>query len=1317
MNQKKYVNGFRRFMSAFLVLVMVFTMLPVAVYAKEAAQSAQVDNDNMTIQGTNGFGNLLSDAMTQEQEDKEETSSQYDAGYGITDLEIADNVATVSYYAAGEAILIVTLYSEDGLQMLASGKTEVSADDTVATVTIEGTMPEYFMVSAYLVDSYDFSPLCQAYDSPIYTQEMQELLASTIHDYDPEKVLNLDEDETTNFAVFADTTMVITYVEGCNIVASANDETLTYVIENADEQFTSLKEGDVVFYGYGEGELLLVKVASIVMEGSTVSITGDKDISLEDVFDYMKIEILADNSDLEEIEDPAGNAEQNSSARGVVPTDNETEIEVKPIRYDFIGEEAKYFDGYIEILLKNETDFYYSKGRTTFRWELSYSISGDFTVKVEKKDEDKEWVIPILKDFKMTKLSAVGLIFSPDFVFKASGSFTVKTTLSGSIGIDCATGRDPINISKPMDMSDQVNLEGKIFFGFDLEPRFYVLHEKIFYIEMGVPFGANITGEMSGETVGVKGTKDELHECDLCIKGEIYGSIGVEVAIKFFDKKNIELGGSITKKFLAKPFYWSLTHGEFGWGSCPYQSYKVTIAVLGENNRPMPDVDIWLSNGTVLTTGKNGAAVIYLPNGTYSAHELSNEITPSTDFTVAGNSRSVVLYAAEKEPENGLPDAGDSEIITDPGPDIASGVCGENVSWVLKGDGTFILSGTGNMNDHNWWWEGAPWNRYVSRILKVEIEEGITGIPDDAFSGCFNLISVSIPEGVINIGECAFAYCRSLTEIFIPASVSELDGAAFSGCTNLQKIYVSEDNPYYANDDAGIVYNKEKTSMVCVPGGVSGHVTIPDGVTMIDHEAFRGRCNLTGVTIPDSVTYINLGAFYDCDGLTEIIIPDSVTVLREYVFSYCSSLTRVELSNNINYIAYGLFNECKNLSEVVIPAGVTYIGGYAFSQCPLTEIDLPDGLESIGERAFQGCANLVRLDFPETLKKICEDAFHSCKSVTEMIFRGDAPSFEGDWGEALTIFCSVTATAYYPANNPTWTADVMKSYGGTLTWVPYTMDEDGTMIIHEEAAVMTEPELPVNQSDGEVQDRDREEPTESLTPDAVYGGEYSTEITDEYTLKTASFKNLIPGGQYLLLAMKSVEGEDPLAADNLLYVAQGQAGEDGTLVFTYVQREAVNISYVVACGPSSKDLKDAVITFPEMTADGELQVVNPTVVYDGKTLTEGRDYIITGTVSFTEAGTYTCYIQGVHDYTGTVECVWEAAEEVPEYKLGDADGNGTINTIDAMLVMQYFARLITVDKLDVRACDVDGNGVVNTIDAMLIMQYFAKLISKFPAEG
>lgn len=64
---------------------------------------------------------------------------------------------------------------------------------------------------------------------------------------------------------------------------------------------------------------------------------------------------------------------------------------------------------------------------------------------------------------------------------------------------------------------------------------------------------------------------------------------------------------------------------------------------------------------------------------------------------------------------------------------------------------------------------------------------------------------------------------------------------------------------------------------------------------------------------------------------------------------------------------------------------------------------------------------------------------------------------------------------------------------------------------------------------------------------AAYGGECATEETDNGVVRTASFYELRPGGQYVILAVKSIEAEDPLAADNLLFIDQAEALADGTL--------------------------------------------------------------------------------------------------------------------------------------------------------------------------
>jgi hypothetical protein len=66
--------------------------------------------------------------------------------------------------------------------------------------------------------------------------------------------------------------------------------------------------------------------------------------------------------------------------------------------------------------------------------------------------------------------------------------------------------------------------------------------------------------------------------------------------------------------------------------------------------------------------------------------------------------------------------------------------------------------------------------------------------------------------------------------------------------------------------------------------------------------------------------------------------------------------------------------------------------------------------------------------------------------------------------------------------------------------------------------------------------------------------------------------------------------------------------------------------------------------------------------------------------------------------------------------LGDADSNGVVNTLDAMMILQYYTELISADIIDLSVCDLDGNGIVNTVDAMLILQYYVGLIEKFPVE-
>lgn len=64
--------------------------------------------------------------------------------------------------------------------------------------------------------------------------------------------------------------------------------------------------------------------------------------------------------------------------------------------------------------------------------------------------------------------------------------------------------------------------------------------------------------------------------------------------------------------------------------------------------------------------------------------------------------------------------------------------------------------------------------------------------------------------------------------------------------------------------------------------------------------------------------------------------------------------------------------------------------------------------------------------------------------------------------------------------------------------------------------------------------------------------------------------------------------------------------------------------------------------------------------------------------------------------------------------MGDVNDDGEVSTADAVLALQYAAKLIDEAGLSVRRADVDGDSAVSTADAVLMLQYAAKLIDAFP---
>ena len=77
----------------------------------------------------------------------------------------------------------------------------------------------------------------------------------------------------------------------------------------------------------------------------------------------------------------------------------------------------------------------------------------------------------------------------------------------------------------------------------------------------------------------------------------------------------------------------------------------------------------------------------------------------------------------------------------------------------------------------------------------------------------------------------------------------------------LQKLLVAENDPNYISAD-GVIYTRDRSTLVAFPAGRTGIFPVPDGVTAIADGAFFGTC-LSEVILPDSVTSVSENAFAD----------------------------------------------------------------------------------------------------------------------------------------------------------------------------------------------------------------------------------------------------------------------------------------------------------------------------------------------------------------------------------------------------------------------------------------------------------------------
>ena len=98
-----------------------------------------------------------------------------------------------------------------------------------------------------------------------------------------------------------------------------------------------------------------------------------------------------------------------------------------------------------------------------------------------------------------------------------------------------------------------------------------------------------------------------------------------------------------------------------------------------------------------------------------------------------------------------------------------------------------------------------------------------------------------------------------------------------------------------------------------------------------------------------------------------------------------NEITSVQLPDGLTSIGNYAFDGCESLTSIDIPAGVTNIGFAAFSKCySLTSIDIPAGVTDIKIQTFYNCYNLTSVNLPAGVTDIGNTAFYGCNRLTSI---------------------------------------------------------------------------------------------------------------------------------------------------------------------------------------------------------------------------------------------------------------------------------------------------------------------------------------------
>ena len=267
------------------------------------------------------------------------------------------------------------------------------------------------------------------------------------------------------------------------------------------------------------------------------------------------------------------------------------------------------------------------------------------------------------------------------------------------------------------------------------------------------------------------------------------------------------------------------------------------------------------------------------------------------------------------------------------------------------------------------------------KAKKIIMGNNIVGFGARAFSrGNYDnaMTEIVMPTTSLKtIGPSAFQGIRELKSFAIPESVTEIGAAAFSGFLwpgitsltfhmGLKKL------------GAENFRNSELTQII-----------LPNGLEELGGDGTFASSKLTSFRFPDGVKIVDYPPVY--------VSPDPIEGVLANTFAWCADLTSVtNIPKSVTKLK-GTFNSTK-ITQIDLPEGITEISDRAFPQT-LTSLQLPSTLTTLESQALMGLNQIETLELPANVNLMADRVLYGMNKLKKLVVHNPNPDILYYWRE------------------------------------------------------------------------------------------------------------------------------------------------------------------------------------------------------------------------------------------------------------------------------------------------------------------------------